>query len=140
MLLETELVVDAFVDEGLEVTAATEELVVTSFADEELGVTAAIEELVASFVEDSALVGVEESGTPTNPDEEAGAARAGTAAPTRIKTLLNLILTISSERLIGMVSLCAKRIGAFSCPMSPPDSRCWKRKLQNQSTEEMTSI
>ena len=102
VLLETELVEDAFVDDGLEVTGATEELV-DAFADEELEVTAAteelaaIEELVAAFVEDPALVGIEETGGDDDPDEEPGAASAGTAAPARIKMLLNFILTNWSE-------------------------------------------
>ena len=105
VLLEIEVVLDAFVDDGLEVTGATEELV-NALADEELEVTAATEELeataateelVAALVEDPALVGVEETGVDTDPDEEAGAARAGAAAPARIKMLLNFILTIWSE-------------------------------------------
>ena len=112
MLLETELVVDAFVDEELEVTGATGELV-DAFADEELDVTgatgelvevtAATAELVAAFVEeDPALVVVEETGADADPDEEPDAARAGTAAPTRIKMLLIFILTIESERLLDI--------------------------------------
>ena len=102
VLLETELVVDALVDEGLEVTAAAEELV-DAFVEEPTldgvldaildatldGVVVAARELVDAFVEEPALDGVVdevvETGADADPDEEPDAARAGAAAPARTR-------------------------------------------------------
>ena len=88
VLLELELVVDAFVDEGLEVTGTAAELV-DAFVEEELEVTGTAAELVDTFAEEVALDGVVdgvvEAGAVVEPEEEPGAARAGTAAPARTR-------------------------------------------------------
>lgn len=98
VLLELEAMVDAFVDEGLEVTGAAEELV-NAFVEEPAldvaldaaldRVVVAAEGLVEAFVEEPALDGVVdgvvEAGADVDGDEEPGAAKAGTAAPARTR-------------------------------------------------------
>ena len=75
--------VDALVDEALEVTAAAEELI-DAFAE-----GSALDGALDAFVEEAALGGVVdgvvETGAGADPDEEPDAARAGTAAPARTR-------------------------------------------------------
>lgn len=98
VLLELELVVDAFVDEGLEVTGAAEELVDVFVKETALdgvldalleGVVVAAEGLDDAFAEEAALDGVGdgvvEAGADVELDEEPDAARAGTATPARTR-------------------------------------------------------
>lgn len=89
VLLELELVVDAFVNEGLEVTGAAEELV--NAFDEETALDGVLDAVldavvVAAEVEEPALDGVVDGVVAdADPDEEPDAARAGTAAPARTR-------------------------------------------------------
>ena len=130
VLLEPEVVVDAFVDEALEVIGATEELmdavaeetaldgVLEPFVDTALELTGATEELMDAvaeetaldgvlepFVDDPTLVagvdGVVEAAADTEFDKEPDAARAGTAVPARARRYLSFILIrLLSEGLI----------------------------------------